>query len=105
MVMDGKNITARQYYEWLGVLFLSVGAESVASLHNWLSKCKFITCTRERKYLNGLPDWHICIFTQLRTAGAPVPDLEMKHSAMSEIYSRFTHLGSNGTLTWNGGQY
>ena len=38
MVTDGEEITARQYYQRLGVLFLNVGAESVASLHNRLSK-------------------------------------------------------------------
>ena len=41
MVTDGEEITARTYYERLDALFLNTGAESVASLHNRLSKCVY----------------------------------------------------------------
>ena len=81
IVMDGEDITARQYYQRLGVLFLNVGAESVASLHNRLSKCKYNEGEEVFEWLARLAS----IFTQLRTAEAPVPDLEMKHRAMSLI--------------------
>ena len=37
MVTDGEDIKARMYYERLGVLFLNVGTESVASLHTRLA--------------------------------------------------------------------
>ena len=53
----------------------------MASLHNRLSKCKYNEGEEVFEWLARLAS----IFTQLRTAGVPVPDLEMKHRAMSLI--------------------
>ena len=86
MVTDGEDITARQYYQRLGVLFLNVGAENVSSLHNRLSKYKYNEGEEGFEWLTRLAS----IFTQLRTAGAPVPDLEMKHRAMRLIADAHT---------------
>ena len=71
MVTDGEDITARVYYERLGVLFLNVGAESVSSLHNWLARCKYNKGEEVLEWLAKL----VGIYTQLRTVGAPVPHL------------------------------
>ena len=86
MVTNGENITARTYYERLGVLFLNVGAESIASLHNRLAKYKYNEGEEVFEWLARSAS----IFTQLRTVVAPVPDLEMKHRAMSLIADAHT---------------
>ena len=79
VVTNGDDITARQYYERLDAMFLNIGAESVSSLHTRLAKCKYVEGEEVFSWLARLAE----INTQLKTAGAPVPDLEMKHRAMS----------------------
>ena len=53
----------------------------MASLHNRLSKCVYREGEEVFDWLARLAN----IFSQLRAAGSPVPDLEMKHRAMSLI--------------------
>ena len=86
VVTNGDDITARQYYERLDAMFLNIGAESVSSLHTRLAKCKYVEGEEVFSWLARLAE----INTQLKTAGAPVPDLEMKHRAMSLISEAHT---------------
>ena len=57
----------------------NMDAESVSTLYNRLVRCKNNEGNEVFEWLETLAG----IYTQLRVAGAPVPDLEMKHRAMS----------------------
>ena len=81
MVMQGEDITAREYYLRLQRLFLRTGAESVASLSRRLAACKYAEGEEVFEWLARLDG----IFAQFRAAGAEVPDLEKKHRAMGLI--------------------
>ena len=67
--------------KWSLMAKINVGVESVTSLHNRLARCKYHEGEEVFEWLAKMAG----IYTQLRTAGVPVPDLEMKHRAMSLI--------------------